>query len=223
VRTASSFACPFRTGLVIKARIRISDSPDVRSPFRINAAAADPDNPEWTADDFKRAKPFAQVFPELAGDGVHTMELLASDVAAVIKVLGDGELKSALTVRAHRFSKSAQEKIAKAGGKVGVATDANKPRPADCAWVKRYDFHATESSDVMYAASEQGWQDALRRFATRGIPFVIAQEHVPGDLVKFYGVRNAASSESTLNVGAFWCDKRNTRAPLISRLVTPSS
>jgi large subunit ribosomal protein L15 len=35
-----------------------------------------------------------------------------------IKVLGDGELKSAVTVHAHKFSKSAQEKIAKAGGKV---------------------------------------------------------------------------------------------------------
>src|ERR671925_250702 len=34
-----------------------------------------------------------------------------------IKVLGDGELKSALTVQAHKFSKSAQEKITKAGGK----------------------------------------------------------------------------------------------------------
>lgn len=28
--------------------------------------AADPDNPEWTAGDFKRAKPFAEVFPDLA-------------------------------------------------------------------------------------------------------------------------------------------------------------
>jgi uncharacterized protein (DUF4415 family) len=28
--------------------------------------AADPDNPEWTAEDFKRAKPFAEVFPEFA-------------------------------------------------------------------------------------------------------------------------------------------------------------
>jgi large subunit ribosomal protein L15 len=35
----------------------------------------------------------------------------------LIKVLGDGELKSALTVQAHKFSKSAQEKITKAGGK----------------------------------------------------------------------------------------------------------
>jgi large subunit ribosomal protein L15 len=37
-----------------------------------------------------------------------------------IKVLGDGELKGALTVQAHKFSKSAQEKITKAGGKFEV-------------------------------------------------------------------------------------------------------
>jgi large subunit ribosomal protein L15 len=37
-----------------------------------------------------------------------------------IKVLGDGELKVALTVRAHAFSKSAQEKISAAGGKCEV-------------------------------------------------------------------------------------------------------
>jgi large subunit ribosomal protein L15 len=38
----------------------------------------------------------------------------------LIKVLGDGELKSALTVQAHKFSKSAMEKITKAGGKAEV-------------------------------------------------------------------------------------------------------
>lgn len=37
-----------------------------------------------------------------------------------LKVLGDGELKVALTVRAHAFSKSAQEKIARAGGKAEI-------------------------------------------------------------------------------------------------------
>jgi large subunit ribosomal protein L15 len=37
-----------------------------------------------------------------------------------VKVLGDGELSSALTVHAHKFSKSAQEKITKAGGKFEV-------------------------------------------------------------------------------------------------------
>jgi len=33
-----------------------------------------------------------------------------------IKILGDGDLKVALTVKAHAFSKSAQEKITAAGG-----------------------------------------------------------------------------------------------------------
>src|SRR5580765_2544756 len=37
-----------------------------------------------------------------------------------VKILGDGNLTVALTVSAHKFSKSAQEKITKAGGKVEV-------------------------------------------------------------------------------------------------------
>ncbi len=37
-----------------------------------------------------------------------------------VKILGDGELTSAITVSAHKFSKSAQEKITKAGGKAEV-------------------------------------------------------------------------------------------------------
>jgi len=37
-----------------------------------------------------------------------------------VKILGDGEVSTALTVRAHKFSKSAQEKITKAGGKFEV-------------------------------------------------------------------------------------------------------
>jgi len=37
-----------------------------------------------------------------------------------VNILGDGELTIAITVHAHKFSKSAQEKITKAGGKVEV-------------------------------------------------------------------------------------------------------
>jgi len=37
-----------------------------------------------------------------------------------VKILGNGELNTALTVHAHKFSKSAQEKITKAGGKFEV-------------------------------------------------------------------------------------------------------
>jgi large subunit ribosomal protein L15 len=38
-----------------------------------------------------------------------------------IKILGEGELTKSVTVTAHAFSKSAAEKITKAGGKVHVA------------------------------------------------------------------------------------------------------
>ena len=37
-----------------------------------------------------------------------------------IKILGNGELKKSVTVTAHAFSKSAVEKIEKAGGKAVV-------------------------------------------------------------------------------------------------------
>src|SRR3974377_1244843 len=37
-----------------------------------------------------------------------------------VKILGEGEVSAALTVHAHKFSKSAQEKITKAGGKFEV-------------------------------------------------------------------------------------------------------
>ena len=43
-----------------------------------------------------------------------------SSKRTLVKVLGQGELSSAITVRAHKFSKSAQEKIEKAGGKIEV-------------------------------------------------------------------------------------------------------
>jgi len=37
-----------------------------------------------------------------------------------VKVLGDGELSSAVEVSAHRFSRSAKEKVEKSGGKIIV-------------------------------------------------------------------------------------------------------
>jgi large subunit ribosomal protein L15 len=46
---------------------------------------------------------------------------LASKKDALIKVLGSGELTSAITIHAHKFSKSAAEKIEKSGGKAVIA------------------------------------------------------------------------------------------------------
>jgi large subunit ribosomal protein L15 len=38
----------------------------------------------------------------------------------MVKILGVGELRNAVTVRAHKFSQSAQQKISQAGGKAEV-------------------------------------------------------------------------------------------------------
>ncbi len=43
---------------------------------------------------------------------------LSRSATRPVKILGDGELNTSLTVRAHAFSKSAEEKIARAGGKI---------------------------------------------------------------------------------------------------------
>ena len=59
-----------------------------------------------------------------AGDTVSPETLKENGLATgnwdVLKILGDGELTKSLTVSAHRFSKSATEKIEKAGGKTEV-------------------------------------------------------------------------------------------------------
>ena len=48
-----------------------------------------------------------------------------------IKVLGNGELTKKITVTAHSFSKSAQEKIAKAGGKAVLVVQAQAAAAAE--------------------------------------------------------------------------------------------
>ncbi|MGE4344881.1 MAG: 50S ribosomal protein L15 [Geoalkalibacter sp.] len=59
-----------------------------------------------------------------SGSTVDVEALIAAgmikDVADGVKILGDGELTKSLTIKAHKFSKSAQEKIIAAGGKAEV-------------------------------------------------------------------------------------------------------
>src|SRR3989338_6416034 len=45
---------------------------------------------------------------------------LIKSISRPVKILGDGELKKPLMIHAHSFSKSAEDKIVKAGGKVEV-------------------------------------------------------------------------------------------------------
>jgi large subunit ribosomal protein L15 len=67
-----------------------------------------------------------------AGDAVTPDSLRANGVLKGIydqvKILGDGELSKKLSVSAHRFSKSAQEKIEKAGGTITIVPG---PKPVE--------------------------------------------------------------------------------------------
>jgi large subunit ribosomal protein L15 len=65
--------------------------------------------------DLEEFNPEEKITPELlVGRG------LVKKLGNGLKVLGDGELKSPLHICAHIFSKSAREKIEKAGGKAEV-------------------------------------------------------------------------------------------------------
>ena len=66
------------------------------------------------------------------GSVVGPDELVAAgllDDRELVKVLADGELPHALTVRAHRFSKTAREKIEAAGGAVEEIRHGTAQRP----------------------------------------------------------------------------------------------
>jgi large subunit ribosomal protein L15 len=55
---------------------------------------------------------------------------LVSGRTALVKILGSGDLKKAITIHAHKFSKSAAEKIEKAGGKAVVVGGKSEPAAA---------------------------------------------------------------------------------------------
>ncbi|WP_165023789.1 MULTISPECIES: hypothetical protein [unclassified Dysgonomonas] len=55
-------------------------------------------------------------------------------------------------------------------------------------WIKRGDFHAIHREDVTYARSMEEVKSILQEFAFRDIPNAVINEHLVGDLVKFYGV-----------------------------------
>ncbi|MDR2955291.1 MAG: hypothetical protein LBV43_09440 [Prevotella sp.] len=59
---------------------------------------------------------------------------------------------------------------------------------ADAYWIKRGDSHAIHREDVTYARNIPEVKSILREFALRDIPNAVINEHLVGDLVKFYGV-----------------------------------
>ncbi len=56
-------------------------------------------------------------------------------------------------------------------------------------WIKRGDSHAVEQDDVQYVTCKSECEAALRVLAGRGVETCVLQDHVPGWVVKFYGVK----------------------------------
>jgi hypothetical protein len=114
-------------------------------------------------------------------------DLLQAEKAGSIIVNRPGAVLN--TYRHHTVEIFTKAKISAPPSRI-VAADPRSPAPSFPVWIKRYDFHATQPSDVLFADNAADWTKALTRFAERGIPFVVIQNHVPGDLIKFYGVWN---------------------------------
>ncbi len=56
-------------------------------------------------------------------------------------------------------------------------------------WIKRGDSHAMVKEDVCYVTCMEEAQNVWADFRKRGIPVAVVNEHLQGDLVKFYGVQ----------------------------------
>lgn len=67
-------------------------------------------------------------------------------------------------------------------------TEQLEAMKANAYWLKRGDFHAIHREDVAFARSITEAKEILKEFAFRGIPNAVINEHLVGDLVKFYGV-----------------------------------
>ncbi|MET0388289.1 MAG: 50S ribosomal protein L15 [Polyangiales bacterium] len=90
-----------------------------KNPFSINVAVVN-------VEQLKRFDAGSTVELELLSDSG-----LVKGAFDKVKILGDGELDRALTVRAHAFSARAKEQIEKAGGKAELIEAPAKPSPGN--------------------------------------------------------------------------------------------
>jgi hypothetical protein len=58
-------------------------------------------------------------------------------------------------------------------------------------WIKRGDVHAVHNEDVTLAYANDEKVAIIHEFRRRGIRNVVLQEHIDGDTVKFYAIRES--------------------------------
>ena len=57
----------------------------------------------------------------------------------------------------------------------------------DC-WLKRADVHAIQSADVVRVNNREALLNALNHFHDQNIEEVLIQDHIDGEVIKFYGI-----------------------------------
>jgi len=67
-------------------------------------------------------------------------------------------------------------------------TTYSSGKDVNLCWVKRGDFHAIHREDVTYVRNKENLNEVMAEYALRGINRVVINEHLEGDLIKFYGV-----------------------------------
>lgn len=58
----------------------------------------------------------------------------------------------------------------------------------DKVWIKRGDSHSKHKEDVSYCRHPEEAQEMLHEYFYRGINRAVINKHLPGDLIKFYGI-----------------------------------
>jgi hypothetical protein len=130
------------------------------------------------------AAPGSGIFAMCEGEGI--LGRLADAVRSGVPVVNAPQAVGN-TYRRRTTELFARRRVPSPASRI-VAARASAAAPGTPVWVKRPDFHATQEADVLFAGSDAEWRSALARFAERGIDTVVVQDHVPGDLVKFYGI-----------------------------------
>jgi hypothetical protein len=84
-----------------------------------------------------------------------------------------------------------------------AANPAEVPDQIGPTWIKRGDVHNTQEGDVTFARDRTAAVAAVERLAARGIRRAVVQEHVAGDLIKFYGIVGRPGDPSA-PAGSLW-------------------
>ncbi len=137
--------------------------------------------------------PAAELYLNMCQGSLAAEQLMPLESDGVVVV---NRPSSALNCHRYRLVKRLGDSMLSFPRTLILASSAPLPPPAQLkalspdhqkVWVKRGDVHAERPEDVVASPLERAGA-AIEAFRRRGIPWVALQEHIPGPVVKFYGV-----------------------------------